>query len=472
MQRSILIQALSSCPATESLVPGRAPPTPPRPMDPNTLIMEDSVLYNITIDDLNIHEIFEHSLATMIRNRRDLIKEIFSILAPHEIKTMLPTPISAMKPKEVMKLCYMQLKEMPEAHLVAILTHLANPQQATITYYKPSNLKSKTSKKSATVTKLPSRSPSPAPKIKNSPQTNISNKSPYRSTEYFTTSRSPIKKRRIQSKSNYSPEKSLKQHPSSQYWDTSFDYSPQNNFDTPQETSYQHIGRSRRSSSTKRCSSPITGTNYSPKHYASISKDRYDDTGSYRRSRSSSANSNDPTPAQEKLSKYYCSYSKTSTAANKHSTKVSIGSKKSSATVSKYSPTYRQHTSKSAPQQKLSSHKPLSSSVSSNIKLHTSLDSRKGSTNDTKKHKKSSPKAFSTHRDFTPPPPNTITSNISSNRHRLSPKKRSYNEKKSLSFDNSEREAKNKDKDNRKRLSSAIVSTSREYDQNKKSKKK
>ena len=136
MQRKILIDALNKSSATDSLIPGKAPPTPPRPMDPSQALLEEKIVYNITIDDLNIHEIFEHSLATMIRNRRELIKEIFSILAPHEIKAMLPESFRELKPKEVMKLCYMQLKEMPENHLTAIITCLADPSQCTIPVYK------------------------------------------------------------------------------------------------------------------------------------------------------------------------------------------------------------------------------------------------------------------------------------------------------------------------------------------------
>ena len=136
MQRKILIDALNKSSATDSLIPGKAPPTPPRPMDPSQALLEEKIVYNITLDDLNIHEIFEHSLATMIRNRRELIKEIFSILAPHEIKAMLPESFRELKPKEVMKLCYMQLKEMPENHLTAIITCLADPSQCTIPVYK------------------------------------------------------------------------------------------------------------------------------------------------------------------------------------------------------------------------------------------------------------------------------------------------------------------------------------------------
>ena len=136
MQRKILIDALNKSTATDSLIPGKAPATPPRPMDPSQALQEEKIVYHITIDDLNIHEIFEHSLATMIRNRRELIKEIFSILAPHEIKAMLPESFRELKPKEVMKLCYMQLKEMPENHLTAIITCLADPTQCTIPVYK------------------------------------------------------------------------------------------------------------------------------------------------------------------------------------------------------------------------------------------------------------------------------------------------------------------------------------------------
>ena len=136
MQRKILIDALNKSTATDSLIPGKAPATPPRPMDPSQGLQEEKIVYHITIDDLNIHEIFEHSLATMIRNRRELIKEIFSILAPHEIKAMLPESFRELKPKEVMKLCYMQLKEMPENHLTAIITCLADPTQCTIPVYK------------------------------------------------------------------------------------------------------------------------------------------------------------------------------------------------------------------------------------------------------------------------------------------------------------------------------------------------
>ena len=136
MQRKILIDALNKSTATDALIPGKAPATPPRPMDPSQTLQEEKIVYHITIDDLNIHEIFEHSLATMIRNRRELIKEIFSILAPHEIKAMLPESFRELKPKEVMKLCYMQLKEMPENHLTAIITCLADPTQCTIPVYK------------------------------------------------------------------------------------------------------------------------------------------------------------------------------------------------------------------------------------------------------------------------------------------------------------------------------------------------
>ena len=156
MQRKILIEALNKCTATDNLIPGKAPPTPPRPLDPSQSLQEEKILYHITIDDLNIHEIFEHSLATMIRNRRELIKEIFSILAPHEIKAMLPESFRELKPKEVMKLCYMQLKEMPENHLTAIITCLADPSQCPIPVYK-------TTSRSKRSSDSPPRKSSPKP---------------------------------------------------------------------------------------------------------------------------------------------------------------------------------------------------------------------------------------------------------------------------------------------------------------------
>ena len=232
MQRKILIDALNKSSATDSLIPGKAPPTPPRPMDPSQALLEEKIVYNITIDDLNIHEIFEHSLATMIRNRRELIKEIFSILAPHEIKAMLPESFRELKPKEVMKLCYMQLKEMPENHLTAIITCLADPSQCTIPVYKTVTKSKRSSdspsgrsppKQSHNSSSEKTRDRSPAYKL-DKPKSNPPKRSSHHSSEPQKHKSIPDKKKENSNRSSPSrkkPDKSPKKPTRKNTTDTS-----------------------------------------------------------------------------------------------------------------------------------------------------------------------------------------------------------------------------------------------------------
>ncbi|KAI6661033.1 hypothetical protein LOD99_13755 [Oopsacas minuta] len=259
MQRKILIDALNKATATDSLIPGKAPPTPPRPMDPSQALQEEKIVYHITIDDLNIHEIFEHSLATMIRNRRELIKEIFSILAPHEIKAMLPESFRELKPKEVMKLCYMQLKEMPENHLTAIITCLADPTQCTIPVYKTMP-KSKRSDSPSwrhspkqTHDKFRDRSRSPAYKIEK----------PKSSSPKRTSSHSSDPQRHKSTQEKRARESSSRSSPSRKKSDKS-----------PKKVSHKYSGESSRSKSESSDHKRLASSVHAPKPSNSKSKHR------------------------------------------------------------------------------------------------------------------------------------------------------------------------------------------------------